>query len=102
VFAKPEGTPPYNTVIWSENFSGYVADDVPSGSINNSHTGTTLYGDGNVTYGCTNGTNEGKTKIYTTDIAAGGASPEMMLCKYSVTNCVILLFFHMLLTVQRE
>ena len=51
------------TTLWSEDFSGYAANAVPSGSITNSHTGTTVYGGVTLTYACSNGTTD--TKIYT-------------------------------------
>ena len=85
VYAKPDGLP-YNTLIWAEDFSGYSADNVPSGSRNNDDTGTTLYGGGSVTYGCTSG-DGGTTKIYE-ETSAGGSSPELMLSKYSGTFTV--------------
>lgn len=50
------------TTLWSEDFSGYAADDVPSGEITNSHTGTTVYGDVTLTYACEKGGTD--TKIY--------------------------------------
>lgn len=40
------------TTMWAEDFSGYSADDVPDGSTSNSHTGTTVYNSGSVTYSC--------------------------------------------------
>jgi uncharacterized repeat protein (TIGR02543 family) len=75
---------PVNTILWSEDFSGYSANNVPNGSITNSHTGTTVY-DGSVTYTCTNGqksgkTNGGTTKIYA-EKNAGGTSPELLVGK---------------------
>lgn len=85
VFAKPEGAP-YNTLIWAEDFSGYSANDVPDGSIDDSHTGTTLYGGGSVTYGCTSGSG-GSTKIYE-ETSAGGTSPELLISKKSGTFSV--------------
>ena len=85
VFAKPEGAP-YNTLIWAEDFSGYIANDVPNGSIDDSHIGTTLYGGGSVTYGCTSGSG-GSTKIYE-ETSAGGTSPELLISKYSGTFTV--------------
>ena len=85
VFAKPEGAP-YNTLIWAEDFSGYSADDVPDGSIDGSHIGTTLYGGGSVTYGCTSGSG-GSTKIYE-ETSAGGTSPELLISKKSGTFSV--------------
>ena len=44
-----------NTVLWAEDFSGYSNNTAPSGDISNSHTGTTVYGSGSVTYECTDG-----------------------------------------------
>ena len=54
-----------NTVLWSEDFSGYSADDVPYGSITDSHTGTTVYGGATLTYECTTPSGGSATKIYT-------------------------------------
>ena len=54
------GQAPANTVLWSEDFSGYSASDVPSGSITNSHTGTTVYGGVTLTYAC----EQSGTKVY--------------------------------------
>ena len=73
-----------NTVLWSEDFSGYSANAVPSETISSSdsHTGTIVYS-GSVTYACTDGTN-GTTKIYDEN-TAGGTSPELMVSKYSGT-----------------
>ena len=51
-----------NTVLWSEDFSGFSEDDAPSGSINNSHSGTTVYGGVDLTYSCANGDSD--TKVY--------------------------------------
>ena len=53
------------TVLWSEDFSGYSADDVPSGNITNSHTGTTVYGGVTLTYACTTPSGGSTTKVYT-------------------------------------
>lgn len=49
------------STLWAEDFSGYTDNDVPSGSTANSHTGTTVYDNGSVTYACT----LSGTKIYT-------------------------------------
>ena len=59
------GQAPVNTVLWAEDFSGYSANDVPSGTITNSHTGTTVYGGVTLTYACNDG--GGTTKIYKID-----------------------------------
>ena len=52
------------SVIWSEDFSGFKNGAVPTKGEN-------------ATYKCKDGKN--KTMIYTTDIAAGGTSPELMI-----------------------
>ena len=52
---------PVNTVLWSEDFSGYSANAVPNGSTADSHTGTTVYEGGSVSYSCT----LAGTKIFT-------------------------------------
>ena len=73
--------------IWSENFSGYSADAVPSGTISLPHTGTSLNASGTLTYTCTNGTYTDKgvqktstTKVYAEELA-GGSSPELMVAR---------------------
>ena len=33
---------PVNTVLWSEDFSGFANNADPSGDVTNSHTGTTV------------------------------------------------------------
>ena len=75
------------TVMWAEDFSGYSANNVPSGATANSHTGTTVYNNGSVTYACTNGGSD--TKIYN-EALAGGTSPEILVGKntgvFAVTN----------------
>lgn len=53
-----------SSVIWSENFSGFENEAVPTKGEN-------------ATYKCKDGKN--KTMIYTTDIAAGGTSPELLI-----------------------
>ena len=59
---------PDAVIIWSENFSSYKADDVPSG--------------GTYNYSCTNGGST--TKIYAQG-TAGGVSPELLVSKTSGT-----------------
>lgn len=65
------------TVLWSEDFSTFSNNAVPSGSQ-----------ESGVTYACTNGTNNGSTKIYGSDNTAGGTAPELLVCKYSGTFTV--------------
>ena len=62
------------TVLWSEDFSGYVADDVPNGKV------------GDVTYACTDGNSA--TKVYTTQISAYGISPELLIGKKQTSPAV--------------
>ena len=83
VFAEAdfEEGPAVGTTIYAEDFSGYAKDAVPSGTITNSHTGTTLY-TGSVTYACTNG--GGTTKVYL-ESTAGGTSPELLVANTSGT-----------------
>ncbi len=73
--------------IWSENFSGYSADDIPEGTILLPHTGTSLNASSGLTYACTNGTytQSGKektayTKIYNEN-SAGGSAPELLVAR---------------------
>lgn len=68
--------------LFSEDFSSYSANDVPSGSVT-AATGRVVYGDASVTYACTDGdgTKPGATKIYNEAIATGTA-PEILVGKY--------------------
>lgn len=70
-----------DAVLWAEDFSGYSSNDVPSGSTANSHTGTTVYGGGSVSYSCVSGSS-GTTKVYA-EALAGGTSPELLISKNS-------------------
>lgn len=56
--------------IWSEDFSDYSANDVPSG--------------GTYSYACTDGNGGGTTKVYAAT-NAGGTSPELLVAKSSGT-----------------
>lgn len=72
-------------VMYSENFGGYSADNVPSGSVSTSSGNRVVYNSGSVTYTCTNGKKSGKnnggtTKIYEQN-NAGGTSPELLVGK---------------------
>ena len=82
VYSKTEGSglsaATAGTTLWSEGFSGYSANNVPSGTITSSHTGTTIYGNSTITYACDNG--GGTTKIYAEKLA-GGTSPEILIAK---------------------
>ena len=82
VYSKTEGSgssaATAGTTLWSEDFSGYSANKVPSGTIASSHTGTTIYGNSTITYACANG--GGTTKIYAEKLA-GGTSPEILIAK---------------------
>lgn len=60
-------------VLWSEDFSGYLADNVPSGKV------------GDVTYTCTDGDSE--TKIWA-ESSAGGSSPELLVGKKKTSPAV--------------
>lgn len=64
------------TVLWSEDFSQYSANDVPSGEEGSG------YGNVTVTYSSTNGagTSPGTTKIYNEN-TAGTAAPELLVGK---------------------
>lgn len=66
------------TTLWAEDFSGYSANDVPSGATANSHNGTTVYNNGSVSYSVTNG--GGTTKVYDAALATGTA-PELLIAK---------------------
>lgn len=64
------------TILWSEDFSDYVAGNVPSGSVAKG------FGGANVTYACTDGGST--TKIYE-QTTAGGSSPELLVSKTNGT-----------------
>ena len=72
---------PVGTTLFSEDFSGYAKDAVPSGEVTTA-TGRVVYGGANVTYSVTNGS--GTTKIYTEN-SAGGTSPEILVGKSNGT-----------------
>lgn len=76
VFAE-QSSPDANTVIWSEDFSSYASQNVPSGSVTTA-TGRVVYNDGSVTYSCANSDNKSETKVQTNNLA-GGTSPELMV-----------------------
>ena len=66
-----------NTVLWEEDFSGYSADDVPSGEITNSHSGTTVYGGVTLNYSCDDG--GGTTKVY--ESGGPGSGNNLLIAK---------------------
>ena len=70
---------PKGQVMWSEDFSSYVANNVPSGNQNASNNnGRVVYNDGAVTYSCSDGNTSTVTKIYNAT-NAGGTSPELLV-----------------------
>ena len=80
-FAVPlgmRGQASVGTTMWAEDFSYYVANNVPTGTIPATHTGTTIYNDGSVTYSVTNG---GTTSQIYEAALAGGTSPELLISK---------------------
>ncbi len=74
------------TTLFSEDFSSYSANNVPSGSVTTA-TGRVVYGGANVTYACTDGGSA--TKIYN-ETTAGGTAPEILVGKntgvFSITG----------------
>ena len=76
--SAPRKAATVGTTLWAEDFSGYSNGDVPSGTISNSHTGTTIYNSGSVSYSVTNGS--GTTKVYNENLATGTA-PELLIAK---------------------
>lgn len=78
VWADPAAV---GTTLFSEDFSSYAKDAVPSGSVS-AATGRVVYGSGSVTYSVTNGGST--TKIYTENLA-GGTSPEILVGKSNGT-----------------
>lgn len=76
VFATSSNNPLAGTVIWDEPFTGN-ANDQPSSPT----SGATVYGSASITYNCSE---TSYCKLYTTQIAAGGAaSPELLVPKLS-------------------
>ena len=70
---------PAGTTLFSENFGGYAANDVPSGSVSSLEGSRVVYGGGSVTYtSADNGTNI--TKIYDAALASG-TTPELLVGK---------------------
>jgi hypothetical protein len=63
------------TIIWSEDFSSYSANDVPTG--------------GTYSYACTNGTGGGTTKIYNEN-TGGGTAPELLVAKNNGTFTAVI------------
>ena len=78
VFAE-QSSPDANTVIWSEDFSGYESQNIPSGSVTTA-TGRVVYNDGSVTYSCANGVGEENddTRVLKNNLA-GGTLPELLV-----------------------
>ena len=70
------------TTLFSENFGGYSADDVPNGVVSAAEGIRVIYGDATVTYTSVNGdgTKPGTTKIWA-ETVAGGTSPEILIGK---------------------
>ena len=80
VFAE-QSSPDANTVIWSEDFSGYESQNIPSGSVTTA-TGRVVYNEGSVTYSCANGVGDEKpneTKVVNDISYAGGTLPELLV-----------------------
>lgn len=65
------------TTLFSEDFSSYAKDAVPSGTVTTA-TGRVVFGNANVTYTCTNGGTN--TKIYNEN-TGGGTAPEILVSK---------------------
>ena len=78
VFAE-QSSPDANTVIWSEDFSGYESQNIPSGSVTTA-TGRVVYNEGSVTYSCATGVGDenDNTRVLKNNLA-GGTSPELMV-----------------------
>jgi hypothetical protein len=77
------GQAPVGTTLWAEDFSGYSANDVPSGEVSSNHTGTDVYNGGSVTYTCVDG---GTTTKIWNETNAGGTAPELLVSKKSNSN----------------
>ena len=78
VWADPAAA---GTTLFSENFGGYSADDVPDGTESKA-TGRVVYGGAEVAYSVTNGGST--TKIYAESLATG-TSPEILIGKSNGT-----------------
>ena len=79
VWADPAAV---GTTLFSEDFSGYAKDAVPSGSVTTA-TGRVVYGNGSVTYTCT----ASGTKIYNEN-TGGGTAPEILVAKNGGTFAI--------------
>ena len=67
-----------DVTLWSEDFSDFAADDVPT----EPGSSTVVYGSANVTYMCMDG--KSATKIYN-DALAQGTAPELLVSKTNGT-----------------
>ena len=73
------GGAPVGTIVYSENFGAYSANDVLNGSVSSSTGNRVIYNGGSVTYtSADNGSNI--TKIYN-DATVGAAAPELLIGK---------------------
>ncbi len=81
VYTKTEGGSgaSVGTTMWAEDFSGYAKDDYPDGSTSNSHTGTTVYNNGSVTYTVAAGS-DSRPKIFD-DSGSGTDGNNMLIYK---------------------
>ena len=90
---------PQGTTLFSENFGGYSADAVPSGSVTTATNYRVVYGNASVTYTCTNGTkssgstNGGTTKVMNSQQGAEGTLPELMVGKKGVEQKQLVVLF---------
>ena len=80
--ASSGGGAEIGTVVFSEDFSSFDAEDKMTGTLS-SGNGRSIYGDGSVTYSYQNGEGAG-TKIYEEN-NADGTSPELLVGKKSST-----------------
>lgn len=65
--------------VWAESFVGYSEGDKPSSASSNA----TVFGDATINYAYTDGdgTSPGTTRVMTSNIGAGGVSPELIIGK---------------------
>ena len=72
-----------DAVLFSENFDGYSADAVPSGSVSSETNHRVIFGNGSVTYASANGSGSsaGATKVMNAQQGAEGTLPELMVGK---------------------
>ena len=87
VWAKEEGGggAAVNTVLWSEDFSGFSSGNALNDSYSTG-TGRTVYNNGSVTYACQDGNSATKLYDVNSNNKTGGESPEILINKKNTTT----------------